>query len=41
MEVGLLSSDYGLDINAQMKFYKNGKIEDENYGFKINLGFDI
>ena len=30
-----------LEINAQMKFYKNDKTKDEDYRFKIKLGFDI
>ena len=30
-----------LEINAKIKFYKNDKTKDENYVFKIKLGFDI
>ena len=31
----------GLESTAKMKFYKNDKTKDENYIFKIKLGFDI
>jgi len=41
IELRFLLGGIGLEINAQMKFYKNDKTKDEDYRFKIKLGFDI